>query len=241
MQLDTHVLSRLSFGAGQDVDPVWSPDSSRIVYGAYDAAKGETIDLLGMTLGDASRPAFYADGHANKPEAWSPDGKIFLFRRDESFVFSLPTSGDRKPVALLHPPFFRGRFKFSPDGRWLAYHSDESGRSEVYVSRFPSLTGTRQVSADGGYAPVWRKDGRELFYMAGNGQLMSLDIQAGADLKTGPPRPLFRPDIRIASANMGQFGVAENGQRFLVIEIPRPPFGATQMHAISRWDATRNQ
>jgi eukaryotic-like serine/threonine-protein kinase len=194
---------------------------------------------VSMTLGDASRPSFYADGHANKPEAWSPDGKVFLFRRDERFLFTLPISGDRKPRPLLDTPFMRGRFKFSPDGRWLAYESHESGRSEIFVSRFPSLTGMRQVSADGGHAPVWREDGKELFYMAENGQLMSLDIQAGADLKTGPPRSLFRPDIRIASANMGQFGVADNGRRFLVIEIPRPPSGSTQMHAISRWDATR--
>jgi Tol biopolymer transport system component len=241
MQLDTQVLSRLSFGSGQDGDPVWSPDSSRIVYGAYDAAKGEHIDLVGITMGDASRPVFYADGHANKPEAWSPDGKTVLFRRDERFVFTLPASGTPKPVGLLNSPFHRGRFSFSPDGRWLAYQSDETGRSEIYVSRFPSLTGMRQVSADGGFAPVWRKDGRELFYMAENGQLMSLDIQAGTDLKTGPPRPLFRPDIRIASANMGQFGVTENGQRFLVVETPRPPFGSTQMHAITRWDAARSQ
>ena len=188
MQLDTHVLSRLSFDAGQAADPVWSPDSSSIVYGAYEAAKGENIDLVSMTLGDASRPSFFADGHANKPEAWSPDGKVFLFRRDERFLFTLPLSGDRKPVPLLDTPFMRGRFKFSPDGRWLAYESSESGRPEIYVSRFPSLTGMRQVSADSGHAPVWREDGRELFYMAENGQLMSLDIEAGAELKTGPPK-----------------------------------------------------
>ena len=114
MQLDTHVLSRLSFDAAQAADPVWSPDSSRIVYGAYEAAKGENIDLMSMTYGRRSRPSFYADGHANKPEAWSPDGKVFLFRRDERFLFTLALIGRSQTGTVARHSVHAGTFQVLP-------------------------------------------------------------------------------------------------------------------------------
>ena len=237
MQLGSNVLSRLSFGRGIDADPVWSPDSSRIMYASNDGAQGEQINLMEVTIGKHAARSFYADGRANKPEAWSPDGRFLVFRRDETTVFTLPRSGDRIPALLLNTPHVRGRFQFSPDGRWLAYMSSESGHAEIYVSRFPDMTGTRQVSKEGGWTPRWRKDGNELFYMTENGQLMSVDIKASANLETGEPRPLFRADIRTSSANMGQYGVAANGQKFLVIETLRLPSGNTRMHVVSHWDS----
>jgi len=240
MQLDTNVLSRLSFGGGQDADPVWSPDSQRIVYGAYNADEGEKIDLVEVTLGKRTPTSFYSDGKANKPEAWSPDGSILIYRRDETLVFTLPTLGDRKPVTLLDTRWVRGRFQFSPDGRWLAYASTESGQPEVYVSHFPAMSGTRQVSTGASSAPVWRKDGKELFYMTEDGRVMSVEVKAGSTLETGPPKMLFHPDVRIGGYNMGQYGVAANGQRFLVVESPRLPGGNTRMHVVSRWDVPRS-
>ncbi len=240
MQLGSNVLSRFSFGRGMDADPVWSPDSSRIMYASNDGAHGDQINLMEATTGERAARSFYADGHANKPEAWSPDERFLVFRRDETTVFTLPRSGDRTPSVLLNTPQARGRFQFSPDGRWLAYLSTESGHAEVYVSRFPDMTGTRQVSKDGGYTPIWRKDGKELFYMTENGQLMSVDINAGDNLEASEPRALFRSDIRISNANMGQYGVAANGQKFLVIEAPRLPSGNTRMHVVSHWDSPRS-
>lgn len=242
MELRNNVLSRLSFGGGQDADPVWSPDSSRIVYGAYEVAKGENIDLMEVKLGERTPRSFYADGQANKPEAWSPDGRFLLFRRDEQVAFTLLAVGDRVPAVLLDTPYVRGRFRFSPDGRWLAYTSTESGQSEIYVSRFPAMTGTRQVSNGGGCTPLWRKDGKELFYMNEHGALMSMAaVEAGSRLETGPPKQLFQPDIRNGSSCMGQYGVTANGEKFLVIETPRLPGGNTQMHVVSNWDAPRGQ
>jgi eukaryotic-like serine/threonine-protein kinase len=234
LHLDTNVLSRLSFGDGRDADPVWSPDSRKIVYGSYKPEEGQKIDLMELTVGEGSPRSLYADGNANKPEAWSPDGRFLLFRRDEQVVLTLPVSGDRKPAVLLGTPYVRGRFQFSPDGRWLAYTSSESGVSEVYVSRFPAMTGTRQVSKGGGCAPVWRKDSKELFYMSERGQVMSVDVKAGANLEAGPPKMLFQPVLRMSTFCLGTYGVTENGQKFLVME---SRLDEGRMHVVTDWES----
>jgi eukaryotic-like serine/threonine-protein kinase len=234
LQLASNVLSRLTFGDGLDADPVWSPDSSKIVYAAY-KEEGEKIDLVELTLGEHSPRSFYADGNANKPEAWSPDGRFLLFRRDEQLVFTLPASGDQKPAVLLDTPYRRGRFQFSPDGRWLAYASNESGVQEIYVGRFPAMTGIHQVSTGGGWTPVWRKDGKELFYMTERGEVMSVDVKAGFGLETGPPKLLFA--VSTGNAGLGQYGVTANGQKFLAIETPPRPIAYGLMHVVTHWDA----
>jgi eukaryotic-like serine/threonine-protein kinase len=244
LHLDTNVLSRLTFGDGLDADPVWSPDSSRIVYGAYKAEEGEKIDLMELTLGERSPRTFYTDGRANKPEAWSPDGRFLLFKREEQTVFSLPTSEDRKPAVLLDTPYAKGRFQFSPDGHWLAYMSPESGAPEIYVSSFPAMTNTRQISTNGGCTPVWRKDGKELFYMAAQGQVMSVDVKAGFSLETSPPKVLFRAgEATLFTQNycIGTYGVTANGQKFLMIETARSPIDDGRMHVVTHWDAALHQ
>jgi Tol biopolymer transport system component len=240
LRLDTNALSPLTFGNGLDADPVWSPDSSKIVYGAYKAEESEKIDLMELTLGERSPRSFYTDGRANKPEAWSPDGRFLLFRREELAVFSLPTSGDRKPALLLDTPYLKGRFQFSPDGHWLAYTSTDSGESEIYVSSFPAMTGTRQISTSGGCTPVWRKDGKELFYMAAQGQVMSVEVKAGSTVEASPPKLLFRAGgspVFNHDYCIGQYGVAANGQKFLVIETPSVPMNDGRMHVVTHWDA----
>jgi len=214
--LKTNVLSQLSFGVGRDADPVWSPDSSRVVYGAYQAERGEQVDLMEIKLGEPSAKRIHSDGHSNKPEAWSPDGSLLLVRRNEQVIFPLPMSGNGKSVVLLSTPHIRHGFRFSPDGRWLTYVSSESGAPEVFVSRYPDMSETRQVSAGGGFAPVWRKDGRELFYMTRQGYIFSVHLSTGSRLETGPPRQMFRTEAR--HINMPQFAASDDGQRFLVLE-----------------------
>jgi Tol biopolymer transport system component len=192
-----------------------------------------------VTLGQRAPKRIYSDRHSNKPEAWSPDRRFLLFRRNEQTVFSLPMSGDRKPAVLLQTPYIKQGFRFSPDGRWLAYASVESGRGEIYVSSFPAMAGTRQVSIGGGFAPVWRKDGRELFYMTEPGHVMSVEVKAGSNLETGHPKLLFQPESR--NPNMHQFGVTDNGQRFLVIETPPSQVGDERMIVMTHWNASAHQ
>ena len=237
--LSTNVLSRLTFGEGRDADPAWSPQSDRVVYGAYQPEQGEKIDLMQVTLGEPAPKRIYSDGDANKPEVWSPDNRYLLFRRNEQTVLTLPTSGDRNPAVLLHSPYIKQGFRFSPDGHWVAYASTDSGAEEIYVASFPGMTGTRQVSTGGGYSPVWRKDGQELFYMTELGDVMSTGVKAGSTLVTRSPKLLFHADSR--NANMPQFAVTENGQKFLVIESPSLRVGDERMIVVTHWDAPVRQ
>jgi Tol biopolymer transport system component/DNA-binding winged helix-turn-helix (wHTH) protein len=240
LHLDTNVLSRLTYGDGLDADPVWSPDSSKIVYGAYKAEEGEKIDLMELTLGERAPRLFYTDGRANKPEAWSPDGRFFVFKREEQTILSLPILGDRKPAVRLDTPYAKGRFQFSPDGHWLAYMTTDSGKHEIYVSSFPDMSRTRQISTNGGCTPIWRKDGKELFYMEAPGSVMSVDVKAGFRLETSPPKMLFRTgEGTLFTQNycIGQYGVTANGQKFLLIEIARAPIDDGRMHVVTHWDA----
>ncbi len=239
LHLKTNVLSRLSSGEGRDADPAWGPGSDRVVYGVYRADKGENIDLMEALLGERASKQIYSDGHSNKSESWSPDGRFLLFRRNEQTLVSLPMLGDRKPSVLLHTPHIKRGFQFSPDGHWVAYSSSDSGRSEIYISRFPAMTGTRQISAGSGYAPVWRKDGKELFYMTEQGHVMAVAMKVGAKLEAGAPTLLFRPDIRFP--NMPQFGVIDDGHKFLVIEAPLERIGDERMVVQTHWDASMRQ
>ena len=139
----------------------------------------------------------------------------------------LPLSGDRKPVPLLHTPFQESQGQISPDGKWLAYHSNETGRQEVYVQPFPQGTGKWQVSTNGGLSSRWRRDGRELFYMsqASRGKMMAVDVKAsGAAFEAGAPKDLFDSGYINLPHGSGinpyhTYAVSPDGQRFL---IPRP-------------------
>lgn len=195
-----------------------------------------------LTLGEHAPRLLYGDGNRNKPAAWSPDGRFLLFKRDEQAIFALPASGDGKPVLPSQHPYVKGRFQFSPDGHWLAYMSMDSGRPEIYISSFPAMRGPRQVSSGGGCTPVWKKDGKELFYMAGPRRMMSVDVKAGSSLETGPPKVLVQPaqgegTIYTESYCIGQYGVSENGQKFLIVEIPPAPIDDGRIHVVTHWDA----
>ncbi len=126
---------------------------------------------------------------------WSRDGRYIAFqsrgKKTNWDIWVLPTFGDRKPILFLQTPFNETHPAFSPDGRWLAYQSNESGRAEIYVQNFPGPGGRWQVSTAGGVGPAWRADGKELFYAGPDQKLMAVDIQAGETFEAGVPRALF--------------------------------------------------
>ena len=133
--------------------------------------------------------------------------------------------GERKPVPYLHGEFNESQPQFSPDGRWMAYVSDESGTRQVYVQSFPTLGGQRQISADGGSQPRWRRDGKELFFLAPDRKLMAVTVKPGATFESDTPRTMFQTALNPAELRQ-TFAVAADGQRFLInapIETESPP------------------
>jgi hypothetical protein len=127
-----------------------------------------------------------------------------------------------KPVPFLNTEFNESQAQFSPDGRWMAYVSDESGIQQVYAQSFPGLGGERQISTEGGTQPRWRRDGKELFYLAEDGTLMSIEVRGGTGFKASDPRPLFKTRVpRTDFPNFHSFyDVTADGQRFLVVSEP---------------------
>ena len=124
-------------------------------------------------------------------DQWTPDGRFILFRTFGKAVYAMPLTGDRTPRLLVDTPFVEDEVHVSPDGRWVAFHTNESGRWEVYVAAFPTFTAKRQVSSGGGVQPQWRADGRELFYLAPDGSMMSVRVDPRAELTVSPPSLLF--------------------------------------------------
>jgi dipeptidyl aminopeptidase/acylaminoacyl peptidase len=171
------------------------------------------------------------------PEDWSRDGQFIIFAsldpKTQWDLWLLPMSTrqvDRQPVALLKTPFNEVSGRFSPNGRWLAYVSDESGTSEVYVQAFPDLGSKQRISINGGNAPRWRGDGTELFYLAADGTLMSVSVKLGVNFRASTPTPLFKTRISdVGASDQWGFGtnyaVTLDGQRFLLNTV-------TERHAV---------
>jgi hypothetical protein len=145
----------------------------------------------------------------------------------------LPLNGERKPRPLLQTPFDEWGTEFSPDGPWIAYASNESGRPEVYVRAFPDGGKKQQVSTDGGSEPVWARNGRELFYRNGDA-VLAVPITADGELKAGSPKLLFQGPYESVQTSRN-YDVTPDGQRFLMLRRDEPP--ATQVSVILNWAA----
>ena len=165
-------------------------------------------------IGQNADEILLSNGDANYPEYWTPDGKAILFiKGDGRSLFRLPLSESRRPEPLPETSFSRDQFRVSPDGRWIAFNSLESGRWEVYAASFPSFTDKRQVSREGGGQPLWRNDGKELFYLSLQGKLMAVDIRPGATLETSDPTSLFQAPIGVNPV-IDQYAVTRDGAAF---------------------------
>jgi Tol biopolymer transport system component len=151
----------------------------------------------------------------------------------------LPTIGDPTPVPVLRTEFQEGYPRLSPDGRWMAYISDESGKFEVYVRAFPSGEGKRQISTQGGLEPAWSRNGRELFYLAPDRSLMSVVVRPGSTFETGPPSRLFETRMSAAfnpTFTRNQYVVSADGQRFLINQAS-PSAPPSPITVVVNWEA----
>src|SRR5215813_3127910 len=155
------------------------------------------------------------------PTDWSADGRYILYTvndpKTKFELWVLPLFGDQKPFPFLQTEFNERFGRFSPDGRWIAYASDESGDWQVYVQNFPAGGGKWQVSTNGGSFPAWRRDGKELYYVSPDKKVMAVDVKgAGGTFERGVPKALF--DLKVSSfvSIQARFAVTADGQRFLV-------------------------
>ena len=219
LDLQRGTETRLTFDAAGDRAPLWSPDGSEIIFasdrtGVWDlyrksvnGAKPE--EPIGATPGDEF------------PYQWSNDGRYVVSHvpnpQTNWDIWVTPVAEPSKARPFLQTPFNEVQGALSPDGQWMAYASDETGIFEVYVQSFPVARKKWQVSVRGGSEPKWRSDGRELFYIAPQHKLMSVEIRQDSTFQAGVPRELFRmaiPDL--ASSFPSNYEVVGQGQRFLV-------------------------
>lgn len=233
------VKTRLTFGSGSlqaNVDAVWSPHGKRIAYSCTRDGKSSICEKSADGSG-SEQILLEGTDSVQRPQDWSPDGQFLAFYRASqgtAAISVLPLTGASKPYPVLQSQFYTVRAAFSPDGKWLAYCSNESGNLNVYIVPFPGPGGKWQVSSGGGDYPRWRRDGRELYYLALDSRIMATEVKAsGSSFVIGTVRPLFR--TRAYLSTIGAYDVTADGQRFIIAYEPEQLNAAITL--VENWDA----
>jgi eukaryotic-like serine/threonine-protein kinase len=232
-ELSRGVSTRLHFDSVDEILPAWSPDGAKLL---YRSDRQGAPDVYEMTIGvpGSEKPVLRGPG-GQQPEDISRDGRFLaylnLVERAGWSIWLQPLQDEAKPFEWLGSGFNETSPRFSPDGRWIAYESDESGEAEVYAALTEGAGEKRRISPAGGRRPRWRRDGKELYYIAPGGVLMSLQAASGPRLEVGAPVPLFRwePDIE-------NYDVAPDGSRFLV-SAPTQKIRESPIRVIVNWPA----
>jgi Tol biopolymer transport system component len=236
--------TRLTLGPDSAVNPVWSPDGSRIAYLARRSNESMVIERPASGIGKET-VLYRFTGTIYLPQNWSHDGRWLLLADFQGLFYLLPMGpeglgGERKPVAFAESPSGGRHPSFSPDGHWLLYSSTQTGGREVFVERMPEQIGgpaagtKRQVSIAGGALPIWRADGKEIFYLAADGKMMSVSVDAGpASLKLGLPKPLFQTRLEFDSVGK-PYDVSADGARFLLAQ-PLEESASVPITVIVNW------
>jgi eukaryotic-like serine/threonine-protein kinase len=231
MDLAFDRLSRLTTERRRDAFPLWSPDGSRIAFSSR-GSDGESLHAIVADTGEMDEVLFRSPESKHLTD-WSLDNRFLIYAarspKTGMDLWMLPTMGDRKPQPFHQTPANESQGRSSPDGRWIAYVSDQSGSEEVYVRAFPPSEGRWQISTAGGTRPRWRSDGRELFFLSTDGQLMAVDVASGPTPRYEAPRRIL--DVRGAD----DFAVSRD-LRFLV-PLPVNERRDRELHVVLNWAA----
>jgi Tol biopolymer transport system component len=215
--LERGTAKRLTFDAADEIVPVWAPDDSRIVYTSNSRSAGDL--LIKNASGAGADERLFSNGQFNSAVDWSADGKLLSFSTtrartgdNDIWFYSFP---DRKARPFLATQFNEIGGAFSPDGRWVAYSSTESGRSEIYVLPIDGKGSKWQISTDGGSRVRWSRDGKQLFFISPDWKLFSVDVAAHGDtFESGLPRPMFQTNMYTIVGD--NYDVSNDGKRFIV-------------------------
>jgi Tol biopolymer transport system component len=232
LDVASRIESRLTFDPADDTDPVWSPDSRQIAFASF---RQGHLDIYRKVIGTSKDEVVYADAERKVPEWWLKDGSILYTMNNGKDYYLIAPEGERKPRLIFHADFSTDEPSVSPDGRWIAFSSLESGRAEIYVAAFPAFTDKRQVSNNAGVQPRWRADGNELCYLSLDNRMMVVDTRTGSSQKTSVPRQLFAERGRPAGFYYDNYGVTADGKRFLVLETVEE--GPAPISVIVDWPA----
>jgi len=227
------VPSRFTFSPDVDDDPVWSPDGRAIAFSSVRDGIPGIYQQHVSGVGDAA--LLFTNHTYIRPTTWSPDDRFLLFEQTNptsaSDVWVLPLQGDHTPHPYLATPYSESDAHFSPDGKWVAYTSDESGRPEVYVQRFPDPGDKVQISTLGGGSPRWSPDGHELYFLSINRQLTAVPISLTNPLHVGLPTRLFDTSVGLGA---NRYAPSHDGKRFL-LSVGIDDGSAAQIVVVLNW------
>jgi serine/threonine protein kinase/Tol biopolymer transport system component len=206
-------LTPLTHGPASNFDPIWTRDGKRILY----VSERPIFDIYAKSAdGSGDEELVLATPNDKYPESVTPDGKTLLFStstsENQEDLWAVPLARPKEAKPFLATRFYESDATLSSDGRWVAYQSAESGRAEIYVRDFPAGGNRFQVSTDGGFEPVWAKNGKELFYRSGK-KLISVPLKPGADFAPGPPKVVLQGDFA-EGAQVPAYDVSPDGQHF---------------------------
>ena len=226
--LERGTTTRATFEPWSEFNPVWSSDGTRLIFAADQG--GQKPDLFEIGMGDSQKPSLLL--HNDNPKApldLSADGRFLLYNEGplgQRDLWILPLTGDRKAFPLVATPFDENDGRFSPDGRFIAYTSTESGKQEIYVRRFPPDAERWQISQSGGIEPSWSADGKKIYFLE-EGRLMAAAVRTGTSFETAAPIPLFPIDRALG------YEVAPDGRFLFSLEAMHPP----GIQVVANWNA----
>jgi len=236
--LSRDTMTRFTFEGTFNQDPTWTPDGKRIAFRSNKESASARL-FWQMADGSGGLERLTTGEYQHNARAWSPDGQLLAFQENHAItgrdMWVLRLS-DRKAEPFLQTQFTEGAQSFSPDGRWIVYVSDESGRPEIYVQPYPGPGGKSLVSIEGGTEPAWNRNGRELFYRSGN-KMMAVDVNTQSGFSAGKPRVLFEGDYfaSVFPLTGTAYDVSGDGQRFLMAKETARTTAPVQINVVLNW------
>lgn len=239
LDLEIGAATRLSSAGALNVSPTWSPDGKKIVFASN---RGGHWNLFVRDSAGAGPEELLSSSSSDQnPSDWSPDGRWIAFNNSspnpndkyQVWMFEVATM---RSSSFLQSGYNERDAAFSPDGQYLAYVSDESGRQEVYVRPFRPVRERWRVSSDGGAQPIWRKDGKELFYLSADNRLMAAAVTSAPNMQFGVPSPLFEAPLHTSATDSDLYAATSDGERFLIVTVRKgTPF---PLDVVLNWPET---